>query len=407
MSTLAVSSNGRMTDQELVSSFHGEVSGIQNGFMYGALEQKIRGVQKTISSLTSHYPDEPSPWAMGTDMPGSSSLKLTRSHSCRANLMAGSLQSDFETVEHSERTPLNGFERNFPGRPEGHQRKHWMRPPLNYDGNTARLSRNDSQSSIGSAFMDEQKSQHQIAGDEDIPTIGTFVAGLKKMANLQYETEFLDDQVQETEPTTEKSGKNVKDVGLDPMQDSLGTSSDSPLKFEMLQRLIIELWQTCNVSLVHRTYFFLLFKGDQMDSIYMEVEVRRLSFLKETFLKGHSAVQDGRTLTWTSSMKSLRREREMLSRMMQKTFSEEERNRIYQKWDISLDSKRRRLQLIQRLWSETKDMNHIRESAAIVAKLIRFSEQGQALKEMFGLSFTPRRMSRRSFGWKRSMPSLL
>ena len=70
-----------------------------------------------------------------------------------------------------------------------------MRPPLNYDGNTARLSRNDSQSSIGSAFMDEQKSQHQITGDEDIPTIGTFVAGLKKMANLQYETEFLDDQV--------------------------------------------------------------------------------------------------------------------------------------------------------------------------------------------------------------------
>lgn len=106
-------------------------------------------------------------------------------------------------------------------------------------------------------------------------------------------------------------------------------------------------------------------------------------------------------------MKALRREREMLSRMMYRRFSEEERNRIYQKWDISLDSKRRRLQLIQRLWSDTKDMNHIMESAAIVAKLVRFSEQGQALKEMFGLSFTPPRMSRRSFGWKHSMASLL
>lgn len=85
------------------------------------------------------------------------------------------------------------------------------------------------------------------------------------------------------------------------MQDLVGTP-DWPLEFERQQRSILELWQTCNVSLVHRTYFVLLFKGDPMDSIYMEVELRRLSFLKETFSRGTPAVEDGRTLTLASRL---------------------------------------------------------------------------------------------------------
>lgn len=85
------------------------------------------------------------------------------------------------------------------------------------------------------------------------------------------------------------------------MQDLVGTP-DWPLEFERQQRSIVELWQTCNVSLVHRTYFVLLFKGDPMDSIYMEVELRRLSFLKETFSRGTPAVEDGRALTLASRL---------------------------------------------------------------------------------------------------------
>lgn len=98
----------------------------------------------------------------------------------------------------------------------------------------------------------------------------------------------------------DKSGKNVKDVGLDPMQDLSVIPSEWPLEFERQQRLILELWETCNVSLVHRTYFFLLFKGDPMDSIYMEVEVRRLSFLKEKFSGRNPTMEDGQTLTLAS-----------------------------------------------------------------------------------------------------------
>lgn len=94
--------------------------------------------------------------------------------------------------------------------------------------------------------------------------------------------------------TDEKNGRNV---AMDPM-------NDWPIKFEMLQKSIIELWQACNVSLVHRTYFILLIKDDFTDSIYMEVEHRRLSFLKETFSRGNFAVQDGRTLTLASRYSS-------------------------------------------------------------------------------------------------------
>ncbi|KAK2978289.1 hypothetical protein RJ640_017140, partial [Escallonia rubra] len=367
ISASTVSASGEVADQGLVLTLPRGVSHIQNNSTFWPLQQNIQHVQTTIDSLISPYADEQSPWSVATDVSSFRSLRLTRSHSCRAHLMIDSSSPGFEMLEQSEKTPPNGFEKHFTGRPEGFQRKF---PSLNY-GPNINLSRNGSQSSIGSAYIEEQNGQN----------------GLKEM-KLQYEKQLHSHQVEETE-LADRCGKNVKDVGLDPMYDSSGTPPNWSLEFERQQLLILGLWQICNVSLVHRTYFFLLFKGDPTDSIYMEVEVRRLSFLKETFLTGNSAVEVGRILTMASSMKALRRERETLSRLMYKRFTHQERNRFYEKWGISLNSKRRRLQLVQRLWSDTEDMNHVKESAAIVAKLIRFSEQGQAVKETFGLSFTP------------------
>ncbi|KAL3515097.1 hypothetical protein ACH5RR_021999 [Cinchona calisaya] len=388
---------------ELLSTISRQASGIENGFTYGALEQKIQSVQKTINSLISPYPDEHSCWDSPATVSGS--RKLTRSRSCRAN-MEGSSSTDFGIVKDGEATPPDGLEKNFPGRPEGLRRKHWNIPPFTFGANSARLSRNNSQSSNGSAIVDDLKSENNNAGVENIPSVDTFVAGLKEMAKRQYENK-MDDQGRGTDGTAESPGKILKDIGLDPLVESSGDPSQWPLEFERLRGLIIEHWQTCNVSLVHRTYFFLLFRGEPMDSIYMEVELRRLFFLKETFSKGNPVVQDGRTLTLTSSLKALLRERQVLSRLINRRLTTDERNRIYQKWGISLSSKQRRLQLVQRLWSKTEDMDHVSESAAIVAKLIRFSQQGQAIKEMFGLSFTPPRLRRRSFGWKNSKASLL
>ncbi|CAA2935265.1 kinesin KIN-7E isoform X1 [Olea europaea subsp. europaea] len=372
--------------------------GVENGCSDEMLKHKMQDVQNTMESLTSTCGDELSP---SINILDSANLKLTSSESYKTNLVTGS--PEFQIAKEIETTPPpTGTGKSFPGRPESFQRKNLNLPPMIYAANGMRLSRNNSQSSYGSIFADEVKAEDNIHGDDDIPTLGSFVAGLREMAKLQYK-EKLDDQVQEPESRARKS---VGDE-LDARYDSLGAPSNWLLKFERVRGLIIELWQACNVSLVHRTYFFHLFKGDLADSIYMEVEHRRLSFLKETFSEGNITVQDGHTHTLGSSIKALRREREMLSKLMYKRYTEDERNRIYQIWGIKLNSKQRRLQLVHRLWSDTKDMNHISDSAAIVAKLIGFLEQGQALKEMFGLSFTPPRSLRRSFNWKNSMTSLL
>lgn len=364
----------------------------RNRINIGALEQNFQDLQNTINSLVTP-PESYEEQEVQSAISNSTSFRLTKSRSCRANLMTSSSPPEFEN------TPPNDFEKGFPGRPE---RKLWELPPPEYGGAASGgLLRSDSQSSLGSTLLDDGiVRKDKNSGEEDIPSVDTFVAGLKKMAKLQY------DQVHGTGAEGDDGlKKNMKSIGLDSITGS--PPADWPQQFAKQQKSILELWKACNVSLIHRTYFFLLFRGDPMDSIYMEVEVRRLSFLKETFSKGNPAIQDGHTLTSASSIKALRRERGMLSRLMNKRFSEGEKKKIYEKFGVNPNSKRRRLQLIHRLWSTTEDPNHVHDSASIVAKLIRFSEQGQALKEMFGLSFSPPKMVRRSLGWKHSVASLL
>ncbi|KAI3745112.1 hypothetical protein L1987_58214 [Smallanthus sonchifolius] len=368
-----------------------ETTRLRNRVNIGSLEQNFQDLQNTINSLvTQPYGDGDEEQEVQSHVSNSTGFKLTKSRSCRANLVTSSSPPEFEN------TPPNDFETRFPGRPDG--RKLWDIPAAEYGGAASGgLLRSDSQSSLGSTMLEDAK--NKTSGEEDIPSVDTFVAGLKKMAKLQF------DQVNGSGAAGDGMGKNVKSIGIGSIMDS--PPADWPQEFAKQQKSIVELWQACNVSLIHRTYFFLLFRGDPMDSIYMEVEIRRLSFLKETFSKGNPAFQDGHTLTSASSIKALRREKAMLSRLMNKRFSEEEKKKLYQKWGVNLNSKRRRLQLIHRLWSNTEDPNHLQDSASIVAKLIRFSEQGQALKEMFGLSFSPPKMVRRSLGWKPSMSSLL
>jgi centromeric protein E len=88
----------------------------------------------------------------------------------------------------------------------------------------------------------------------------------------------------------------------------------------------------------------------------------------------------------------------MLYKQMLKKLTNGEKERVYARWGIDLSSKQRRLQLSRLVWTQT-DMEHIRESASLVAKLIELLEPAQALKEMFGLNFTlAPRSERRSFG---------
>lgn len=53
------------------------------------------------------------------------------------------------------------------------------------------------------------------------------------------------------------------------------------LVFEEQRKQIIMLWHLCHVSIVHRTQFYMLFRGDPADQIYIEVELRRLTWLEQ------------------------------------------------------------------------------------------------------------------------------
>ena len=165
--------------------------------------------------------------------------------------------------------------------------------------------------------------------------------------------------------------------------------SDWKAEFERQKKEIIKLWDACGIPLVHRTYFLLLFKGDPSDAVYLEVELRRLSFLKNS-MQGEDQ---------SASIKSLNREREMLSKRLLRKYSAKEREDLYSKWGIDVKSKQRRLQLSRKLWSDATNMERVNESASIVAKLEGFKEQGEAPKEMFGLSLLPKHSPSRSFTW--------
>ncbi|XP_057793748.1 kinesin-like protein KIN-7E [Salvia miltiorrhiza] len=177
------------------------------------------------------------------------------------------------------------------------------------------------------------------------------------------------------------------------------SDADWKVEFERRKREIIQLWDECHIPLVHRSYFYLLFKGDPSDAVYMEVEHRRLTFLKA----GNKDAKD----EVPSSPKALQREREMLSRRMLKKLTNKEREALFQKWGIEVKSKQRRLQLCRKLWTDTKDMDHVNESAAIVAKLAGLKEAGQAPKEMFGLTLVPKQTNSKSFSWRHPIPSII
>ncbi|KAF8104510.1 hypothetical protein N665_0171s0017 [Sinapis alba] len=196
------------------------------------------------------------------------------------------------------------------------------------------------------------------------------------------------------------STKSFKDAALDPIQDYLDTPLNWPEEFKRLQREIIELWHTCNVSMAHRSYFFLLFRGDQKDCLYLEVELRRLKYIAQ-----NSKPSDD--LSLISSTRALTRERFKLSKLMQRKLSKEERENLFLRWGIGLNTRHRRVQLAHRLWSDYKDMGHVRESASLVGKLHGFVDMNLTSSDMFGINFAlrPPRPKKSSL-WKRSVLSL-
>ena len=50
--------------------------------------------------------------------------------------------------------------------------------------------------------------------------------------------------------------------------------------FHTKLKQIFELWDVCNISIMYRSHFYLLFRGDPSDAIYVEVELKRLIWLR-------------------------------------------------------------------------------------------------------------------------------
>ncbi|XP_051139222.1 kinesin-like protein KIN-7H [Andrographis paniculata] len=215
----------------------------------------------------------------------------------------------------------------------------------------------------------------------------------------------LEDNMEIAEKATDNLQETADD-GSNETHDKKESVPDWRIEFERQMKEIIQLWDACHTPLAHRTYFFLLFKGDPSDAVYLEVELRRLSFLKNP-INGAGVTKDDPSLSQASRAKALNREREMLSRKMLRKLSSKEREALYIKWGIDIKSKQRRLQLCRKLWTDTADMEHINESATVVAKLVGFKGPGQAPKEMFGLSFSPKPAHMRPFSWTHSLPSMI
>ncbi|XP_074565769.1 kinesin-like protein KIN-7F [Curcuma longa] len=359
------------------------------------LEQHLQNVKKTLINLVKAYPDGSSPSSTWQDQ-SFRGVPLNRSRSCRATMTSSSIW--LQEVS----TPPNISLKGFPGRPEGVQKK---RLALDFGDNSKDLSASVSQISVDTTPFNLQKLNSEATSSVKMDRLVDDTE-VNEMDDVHSGDESTDDQ---------KTGRNLvqdfeaedpeKDLNVAPTLDPLQSPSEWPGEFEKKQRDIIALWHECNVSLVHRTCFYMLFTGDPTDSIYIEVEFRRLSFLKSTFARQNidKASVVGQSSTSTSSLRLLRRERDMLCKQMQKSLSAVEREDLYFKWGIALDSKQRRMQLARRLWSEPQNLEHVRESASVVASLIGLLEQGHALKEMFGLTFSPQKSNRRFHSWRHGL----
>ncbi|KAL2458030.1 ATP binding microtubule motor family protein [Forsythia ovata] len=389
-----------------------------------------------------------SPCSSDEETSDAGSANVPRSKSCTDLPMTMQKSPSSEFTEENESISPYEFEKVSPERQDDNQGKLSKIEPT---ANDEDLRRKYLGSSITTDLMNEKEENIKILVEDCIANQQTCETGLDEVIKPKSQMQFVDNldleaekTSKEPEKTTDDGSKTDQDIqkstsdwstefepekttddgsktdqdiqksssdwstefepekttddGSKTDQDIQKSASDWSTEFERQKREIIELWDACCTPLVHRTYFLLLFKGDPSDAVYMEVELRRLSFLKNTLSSGQVSVKSSRALN---------REREMLIKQMIKKYSKKDREALFQKWGISLKSKNRRHQLCHRLWKDAKNMDHINESAAIVAKLVGFKDGNHAPKEMFGLSFSLKPMNLKSYSWRHSLPLMI
>ncbi|KAE9600255.1 hypothetical protein Lal_00045497 [Lupinus albus] len=278
-------------------------------------------------------------------------------------------------------------------------------------GDVSSKENNSGNRRCSSVNMKKMQKMFQNAAEENVRSIRAYVTELKeRVAKLQYQKKLLVCQVLELE-ANEANGHDIENEEYicEPEEPQVPWQ----ITFREQRQQIIELWDVCYVSIIHRTQFYLLFKGDTADQIYVEVELRRLTWLRQHLAEIGNAspaphVGDEPTISLSSSMRALKREREFLAKRLTSRLTPEERDALYIKWDVPLDGKQRRLQFVSKLWTDPHDSSHVQESAEIVAKLVGFCTGGNMSKEMFELNFVlPSEKRPWLMGWNPTITNFL
>ncbi|XP_047157827.1 kinesin-like protein KIN-7B [Vigna umbellata] len=369
------------------------------GNTIASLERKLENVQKSIDKLVSAFsseetPENKTPLRRKKILPFSLSNSPNMQHIIRAP--CSPLSSSRKTIEHEieNRAPESNIgvtgSDTFAKLNKDTPRKH-------DESCDSILSREGSPASRQSKSVNVKKIQKMFknAAEENIRSFRVYVTELKELvAKLHYQKQLLVCQVLELEAN--KS-----------LNEGCGTPDrSSPLPwdilFEQQRKQIIMLWHLCHISLVHRTQFYLLLGGDPSDQIYMEVELRRLTWLEQHLAELGNAspalLGDEPASSVSASIRALRQEREYLAKKVNK-LTAEEREVLYAKWEVPPVGKQRRLQLVNKLWTDPYNMQHVQESAEIVAKLIDFSVSDENSREMIELNFSSPFNKKSWAGW--------
>ncbi|CAH9077083.1 unnamed protein product [Cuscuta europaea] len=360
-----------------------------------SLELKLENVQRSIDKLVvMHLPNDE------TDETTTPELMKTPFSSRKKKMLPfAALTNTAANMPNLIRSPCSPMDSDIENKA----------PPESNNKNTSSTEGGTpAKQSSNSVSVKKMQRMFKKAAEDNIRDIKAYVTELKeRVAKLQYQKQLLVCQVLELEAN---DGAAMEEPEFNTEEHSSPATSWH-LVFEEQRKQLIMLWHLCHVSLVHRTQFFLLFGGESSDQIYMEVELRRLTWLEQHLAELGNAspalLGDDPASYVSSSVRALKQEREYLARRVNSKLSGEERERLYVKWDIPADggggkqsSRRRRMQLVNKLWSDPLSMENVHESAQIVAKLVGFWETGEPVsKEMFELNFVSPCDKKSWMGW--------
>ncbi|KAK4395779.1 Kinesin-like protein NACK1 [Sesamum angolense] len=361
------------------------------------LEEKLENVQKSIDKLVMSLPtnrDQPSCDTTPKTKNPEKKKKLLPLASNNTLNMPNFIKSPCSPISASRQVLNSEIENRAPvfddAASSETQSVSEKDTPTKSEGGDVSSKENTPYRRSSSVNMRKMQRMFQNAAEENVRSIKAYVTELKaRVAKLQYQKQLLVCQVLELE-ANEEAGYDLEDA-----ENAAAAQEESPaswhLTFRDQRQQLIELWDICHVSIIHRTQFYLLFKGDPADQIYVEVELRRLTWLQQHLTEiGNASPAPGGNepaISLSSSVRALKREREFLAKRLSSRLTPEERDALYIKWEVPLDGKQRRIQFVNKLWTNPHDEKHIQESAEIVAKLVGFCEGGNMSKEMFELNF--------------------